>query len=133
MYESHDFATTYGEDAIKSNYALYSKILTLTPGDVSPSLSHDRILAYSGLLESKKGEVQFFASGLYSFKTKWVRGYQEGDPLETDEIVIHAFDDRDREIGISVDAGPRLVSWPTQADINCIIYSLRPASASEAK
>ena len=132
-YERRDFAATFGEDATTSNYAMYSKIVTLTPGDVNPSLSKDRILGYSALLVSKKGEAPFFASGLYSFKTEWVRGYQEGDSLETDEIVIDAYDARDREVRVSVYAGPRLVSWPTQADINRIIFSLRPASASDGK
>src|SRR5271154_4452109 len=69
----------FGNEAARSNYALRSVTLNLTPRDLRLFSSRQEISGNAVLLLIKGTETQRFKNGLYSFDTPWMRGFQEGD------------------------------------------------------
>jgi hypothetical protein len=120
---------TMGNAVISSNYAFRSKVLFLTPRDVHffPSL-RTRIAVNEFFMNSKQllevGPAG--RTGMFTFQTDAIRGFQIGNPAQSTLVEIYAFSKQDREITIGVrqDHGPK--SEFTQAKINRVLYSLRP-------
>ena len=92
----------FGEETTRSNYALVSAILNLTPRDLRLSFSRKKMVSSSVLLMLKPRWTGTVQSGLYSFRTEWLRGFQQGDPTKDKTVVIDAFDAHDHEIEIWV-------------------------------
>jgi hypothetical protein len=115
----------FGRDATRSNYALRSKELNLTPGDLRLFSSRREIVANSVFLTIKGIDSQRFKNGLYSFETQWMRDFQEGDLGRDRGVVIEAFDQQDRRLMLIIAAKPG-TSCFAQSDLNQIISSLRP-------
>jgi len=128
-----ELETVFGEGTMRSNYELISRTLNVTPGDLSIFSSRQKMVGNSVLLMIKQIDLPRIKHGLYSFQTNSFRGFQKGDPLRDDVVIIEAFDAQDHKIqlwiGAKHDASPK----PTQADINRILYSFRPASTTEVK
>jgi hypothetical protein len=123
----------FGEETTRSNYALCSKIVNLTPRDLHLSFSTQKMVSSSVLLMLKPQRVGTQQGGLYSFQTEWLRGFQEGNPTRDKVVTIYAFDAGDHEIEISVGRGQGPSQDITQSELNRIIYSLRPMLASLEK
>lgn len=121
-----DIRYVFGDEATRSNYALNRKMLYLTPRDVSPISSPRQMMGDSILLILKTIQTANIKGELYSFRTQWLRGFQEGGPARA---VVHAYDAQDREVEfwVGADKGANI---PSQADINRILYSLRPIDTS---
>jgi hypothetical protein len=115
----------FGRQATRSNYALLSKELNLTPSDLRLFSSPREIVANSVFLTLKGINSQRFKNGLYSFETQWMRGFQEGDLGRDRGVAIEAFDLQDRRLMLIVAAKPD-TSCFAQSDLNRIISSLRP-------
>jgi len=128
-----DVKNVFGEQTMNSNYALRSKILYLTPRDLRLFSTRREMVANSVLLTLKGIWTTTAKSGLYSFQTDWVRGFQEGSPTQDNTVSISAFDAQDREIMLYIGAEPRAANKPSQAAINRILYSLRPVASSPTK
>jgi hypothetical protein len=124
-----DVGKLFGKKAVSSNYDLRSKILYLTPRDLSLFSSRQEMAGNSILLLMKSIWTKRIKGGLYSFETPWIRGFQEGSPAEDDMTIIDGFDAHDREIELWV-GSDKGANKPSQADINRILYSLRPDPAS---
>jgi hypothetical protein len=124
-----DVGKIFGKKAVNSNYDLRSKILYLTPRDLSLFSSRQEMAGNSILLLMKSIWTKRIKGGLYSFETPWIRGFQEGSPAEDDMTIIDGFDAHDREIELWV-GSEKGANKPSQADINRILYSLRPDPAS---
>jgi hypothetical protein len=124
---------TLGEEATRSNYALRSKILNLTPSDLQLSLSRQKMVCSSVLLMLKPMWTDNLHGGLYSFRTEWLRGFQQGEPTRDKTVTIEAFDAHDHEIELSVGRAPDARQDVTQSELNRIIYSLRPILASQTE
>ncbi len=125
--------SVFGSGTLQSRYALLSKTLNVTPGDLRLTWSRQEMAENSVLLLIKDISVSRFKSHLYSFQTETVRGFQEGDPGPTMPAVIEAFDEQDRKIELWVGAKRGATSVPSQADVSRIIYSLRPATTPRTK
>jgi hypothetical protein len=123
----------FGKEATRSNYALRSKILYLTPRDLRLSFSRQKMVSNSVLLMLKPIWTGSLQGGLYSFQTEWLWGFQHGDPTKDKAIVIDAFDAHDHEIELSVGRGQDAAQTFSQSEINRIIYSLRPVSPSQTE
>jgi hypothetical protein len=128
-----DIRDVFGDQVAGSNYAMRSKILYLTPRDLRLFSPPRQMVANSILLSLKKIYTGAAKGRLYSFQTEWVRGFQEGDTARNNVVTIYAFDEQDREIVVFVGTEPNTGSKPTQADINRILYSLRPVPPSLTK
>lgn len=121
------------ERATASNYALRSTILNLTPGDLRISFFRRQMLTNSVLLMMKEVETPSIRDGIFSFETNWFRGFQEGDPARDAMVIIYGYDAEDREIEVWVGSKRGAKNRPTQADVDCVLYSLRPVAASDDK
>jgi len=123
----------FGEDTMRSNYALRSRILNLTPGDLRLSFSWREMASNSTLLMLKPMWSLQSKDGLYSFETNFLRGFQEGDPARDNMVVIDAFDAQDREIELWIGSQRGTAVRPSQADIDGIVWSVRPAATLQTK
>jgi hypothetical protein len=122
-----DIRSVFGDQTTSSNYALRSKILYLTPRYLRLISSRQEMTANSVLLTLKGIWTSTAKDGLYSFQTEWLRGFQVGSPAQNSTITIDAFDAQDREIQLTIGTEPNASSRPSQAEVNRILYSLRPA------
>jgi hypothetical protein len=124
--KNRDARSIWGADAMRSRYAFRSTMLNLTPADLHLFASRQKMVADSVLLTLKGAYVSERKHGLYSFQTAWFRGFQYGAPAQDDGVKIEAFDAQDREVEMIVGCGHRISPRPSQADINRILFSLRP-------
>jgi len=123
----------FGEEATRSNYALRSKILNLTPRDLQLSFSRQKMVSSSVLLMLKPMWADTLRGGLYSFQTEWLRGFQQGDPTLDKTVTIDAFDAHDHEIQLSIGRALGASQYVTQSELNRIIHSLRPILANQTE
>ncbi len=121
--------SVFGKETTRSRYALRSKILNLTPKDLNLFSSRQEIVANSVLLVIKGAELSRMKGGLYSFQTNWTRGFQEGSPDRDSAVVIDAFDSQDNKIELLI-GGAHGGNHPSQAEINRILFTLRPVTLS---
>jgi hypothetical protein len=120
----------FGQETTRSSYALRSKVLNLTPGDLHLFSSRQELAGNAMLLLIKGVELQRFKNGLYSFATPWMHGFQDGDLARDRGIVIEAFDNQDRRLTLVVAAKPGKSCFG-QPELNHIIFSLRLIPATE--
>jgi hypothetical protein len=125
--------TLFGEGTMRSNYALISRTLNVTPADLRIFSSRQKMVGNSILLRFKQIEISRVKGHVYSFQTESFRGFQEGDPQLDRMVIINAFDVQDHKVQLLVGAKPGTNPMPTQADINRILYSFRPVSTSQVK
>lgn len=123
----------FGDEATRSNYALRSKILNLTPRDLQLSFSRQKMVSSSILLTLKPIWTGSLQGGLYSFQTDSLRGFQQGDPTRDRTVIIDAFDAHDHEIELSIGRARGASQDVRQSELNRIIYSLRPIRAGQAE
>jgi hypothetical protein len=128
-----DLKSVLGDEATRSKYALLSKIWSLTPADLRFFSSRQEMVTNSLFLMLKKIWITSIKGGLYSFETGRLRGLQEGDPGEDNMVIIEAFDTSDNRIEIYVGSQRGANARPSQEDINRILCSLRPATATPTK
>lgn len=126
-----DITNVFGDETTRSNYALRSKVLSLTPRDLRLFSSRQEMVANSVLLILKKIETNRFRGGLFSFRTEWFRGFQKGDPALDKVVIVEAFDSLDHKVELYISSEPTAERKPSQRDINQILLSLRPASPSQ--
>jgi hypothetical protein len=128
-----DVSSVFGEETTRSNYALRSKVLSLTPRDLRLFSSRREMVANCVLLILKEIETNRFRGGLFSFQTEWFRGFQKGDPALDGVVIVEAFDSQDRKIELMIGSQPAAGSKLSQTDINQILLSLRPASLGKSQ
>jgi hypothetical protein len=120
-----------GPTALESNYGFISAVVATTPSDVAILRFPTKTLGARMLLGLKDSLASNAATGLFSFHTNHVRGFQLGDPSKTNAVDIIVFDERDAPlhlmIGVKEDSTVRV----SQGELSCIIQSIRPAD--EAK
>jgi hypothetical protein len=123
----------FGKETMRSNYDLTSRTLNVTPGDLRIFSSRQKMVGNSILLKFKEIQISRVKGRVYSFQAESFRGFQKGDPLHDDIVTIEAFDAQDHKIELLIGAKPNTSPRPTQADINRILYSLRPVSTTQVK
>jgi hypothetical protein len=122
--------------SLQTNYSWRAKELYLTPHDINVFSPRQEVAGNYALIIMKSAELRRIKGGLYSFQTERFRGFQEGNPVQDEVVIVEAFDSQDRLIKLFIasdHAGQHNVS---QADINQIVGSLRPtidASTSASK
>jgi len=124
------FEDVYGKEAVRSDYEFRRTILSMTPKDLSVLASPRQMVRNSVLLTLKGVESQRFKNGLYSFETPTMRGFLEGNIALDKGVLIQAFDHQDQLLTLIVGAKPGTACFG-QPELSHIIFSLRPAPASE--
>jgi hypothetical protein len=127
-----DVKAVFGEDATRSNYALRSKILNLTPRDLSLLSSRQEMVSDSLFLILKSAWTKRIRGGLYSFQTEWLHGFQEGSPAEDKAVLIEAWDTNDHKVELFVGSEPSAPKL-SQAELNRILFSLHPIPPTPAQ
>jgi hypothetical protein len=127
----------FGAGVMGSNYVLRSSILNSTPRDLRLFSSPREMVTNSVLLMLKPISVIAAKSGLYSFQSQSVRGFEEGTPGQANPVKIDAFDDKDREVDLLIGtqlhkrygltSGHKLRSIFTTSRTSCagMMYELR--------
>ncbi len=116
-----------GKEATQSNHGYYKAVFSATPDDYSISSPFQRLMGLRLLLTMKDALAETAASGLYSFETQHMRGFQLGHPAKDQAVTIFAFDSSDRYLTLYITAQEGTGGHVTQDQINCIIQSIRPA------
>ncbi len=122
-------SSVFGDEATRSRFALRSKILNLTPGDLRLFSTRQEMMTNSIFLFFKEMDMGKIKGGMYSFETGSLRGFQEGTPSQDDVVTIEAADSEDRILELWIASEHNAKSRPSQEDIDRIIFSLRPVSA----
>ncbi len=124
-----DVEAVFGAEATRSNYALRSKMLNLTPRDLHLFSLPREMVGDSVLLMLKTMSMGGVQSSMYSFHTEWLQGFQVGDPAHEKRVAIEAFDTNDREVQLWISVDKTSNHGLLQADINRIVYSLHSIPA----
>lgn len=123
------WATAFGANFPRSNYAIYEAAMNLTPDQISVFGPRQRAAAGVMLLEVAKSAYALPGdTGIYSFSSKYLRGFQFGDPDRARSIRVIAFDSEDRQLGIILTTRPESSVRISQVEINRVIQTLRPTS-----
>ena len=106
----------YGEENLKSEYAVSNLILHTTPDQFSisrPAPENEKIIPLLML----KGLYSVYGNVIYKFNLDNIRGFQFGNPQTTKNIYVHLFNESDQVIRLHFIAG-------TQAEIDYILSSI---------
>ncbi|MGD8445763.1 MAG: hypothetical protein PVH37_05150 [Desulfobacterales bacterium] len=106
----------YGEENLKSEYAVSSLILHTTPDQFSiskPAPENEKIIPLLML----KGLYSVYGNAIYKFNLDNVLGFQFGNPQTTKNIYVHLFNDEDQIFRLHFIAA-------TQAEIDHILSSI---------
>src|SRR5258708_36696704 len=103
------------------------------PGELKSCIQSKEMLSSSSLLMLKPMSTGTRKGGLYSFRTEWLRGFQQGDPTRDKTVTIEAFDSHDHEIELSIGRALGASQDVRQSEVNRIIYSLRPTLAGQTE
>jgi hypothetical protein len=114
----------------QSDYYLERSTLYATPDQLS-FIFPGRKKALAALwLSFKQIREKEAETGLYSFKTGQLRGFQFGDPRRAKSIVVEAFDDQDRKLEFVFSNKFPTNLTITQAEINRVLQTFHPAPAT---
>lgn len=123
------YRTIFGADFFPNNYSLYSAVYSASPAGLSPFMSRDKAVRISTLLQWKLAYGAYGTKTIYTLQAGNNRGLQFGDPATDHVVVVRLFDPHEQQMRLlftSKSAQPGIIS---QADINCVIDSIQPASS----
>jgi len=123
------YQTVFGTNLFPDNYALYSEVYGASPAAISPFMSRDRAVRVSTLLQWKLSFGSEGAKTIYTFETGNNRGLQFGDPGRDHTVIVRLFDSHDQQMRLLFTSKSAQAGLISQADINCVIDSLRPVSS----
>jgi hypothetical protein len=129
-----EFEFVIGKDAARSNYDLLLHTLTITPEQISPTLSKRDALRRLTLLRMKSYiYCQNAKPMFYSFDSKDLRCIQIGEPGPERTVEVKCFDPADREVDFHFGAKKDSGAMITQLQINRVIQTLRPTNKSSVE
>jgi hypothetical protein len=113
-----------------SDYDLERSTWYATPDQLSLFFPRRKDVFAATWLNIKSSLNQQAKTGLYSFTFGKLRGFQFGDPAKSHSVQVDAFDDQDRKFEFVFGSKPGPVFTITQAEINRVLQTLRPAPTS---
>lgn len=129
--QAQQIRALYGPETMASDYELERAILSMTPDQVSVFMPRNEAIRDSTLLLFKTFKVRREQSALYSVQTPNLRGFQKGDPSRDKSTALELFDYQDHRVEVLIGADRHGTVKITQADVNRIIQTLRPAPESK--
>jgi len=123
------YQAVFGTDIFPNNYALYLAVYGASPAAISPFMSRDHAVRVSTLLQWKLAFGSEGAKTIYTFKAGNDRALQFGDPAREHIVIVRLFDPHDQQIRLLFTSKSAQTGVISQADINCVIDSLRPVSS----
>lgn len=129
------FRQAFSTGLHQSKYQQFEAVISATPSQLSPLLSHTDFARIRTLLEIKGlwFEHSAAASDIFSFETTDYRGFENsGLPHGWQNVVLHIFDKRDQHwFTILIACDDRSGVKLKQAEVNRVIGSFREAAKSE--
>lgn len=116
----------FGGHPFDSNYDLYSAVYASTPSQLTSLMSRPDAERINTLLTWKANFDTQLPGGVYRFELPGLRGLQFGDPETSKEIVVRAFNNRDRQFEIQMVMPAGVTEKLNQGEINQIIATLKP-------
>jgi hypothetical protein len=123
------YQTIFGADFFPNNYSLYSAVYSASPAGLSPFMSRDKAVRISTLLQWKLGYGAYGTKTMYMLQAGDNRGLQFGDPAADHVVVVRLFDPHEQQMRLLFTSKSAQSGVISQADINCIIDSIQPASS----
>ncbi|HWR17549.1 MAG TPA: hypothetical protein VN577_22160 [Terriglobales bacterium] len=121
-----------GSDTVRSEYDFSKAVYFITANDISLWMSRQRAARAIILMNIKSSQVSSRNPDTFLLETALFRGFQEGSPdvegVRGRQVRIRLFDSDGKELQLVISAkkGASL----TQAQINRVIQSIRPAVSS---
>jgi hypothetical protein len=124
-------ASVYGAKTIQSDYDFDQAVMSTTPSQLSYVLPGRKEVRAAVLLMLKPIEMTDAETGFYSFETKNLRGFQNGNPAKAKNVMVKAFDAEDHLFEFVFGNRSYPNGGPTQADINMVLQTLRLAPGAQ--
>ena len=131
-------AAAYGDDALSSDYSLFSAIYSTTPSALNPFLPPIRAEGLQSGLVIKALTPPLGNSAIFYVHSPSMRGFQLGDPSVAPKKLAVLLCDENAEFELNFEQRDTQTGPITQANLNLIIQSLRreptfrPQSANAA-
>lgn len=122
------YQTVFGTNLFANNYALYLAVYGASPAAISPFMSRDEAVRISTLLQWKLAFGNEATNTIYTLQTGDNRGLQFGDPARDHIVIVRLFDPHDQQVRLLFTSKSAQPSTFSQADINCVVDSIRPSS-----
>lgn len=126
----HSYEAIFGRGFFPDNYAMYAAVYGAAPNQVWPFTPRARAVRIDTLLIWKLRFSTYGRTTIYSIQTNNMRGFQFGDPSRDRFLLVHLFDDSGGQVRILFTSKSGQPGTIPQADLNCVIYSLRSAYSS---
>ncbi len=117
----------FGPGALDSHYGFFKAIISTTPDELDSAGSFQKTIGVRMRLLMKEGFARGGETGIYSFETEDIRGFQLGDPTRSDSINLTVFDRSDRQLNLWLSSVDPSEVRLTQSEVSCIIQHTRPA------
>jgi hypothetical protein len=126
-----ELAPVYGRGALRSDYDFDRAVVNASPSQLSYIFPGRKEIRAASLLMLKPIETVKAETGIYSFQTARLRGFQNGDPMRADSVLVKAFDSDDHQFEFVFGNKSYPDAGLTQADINRVLQTLRPTPTSQ--
>lgn len=123
------YQNIFGVDLFPDNYSLYLAVYGTSPAGISPFMSKDKAVRVSTLLQWKLAFGAYGTKTIYNFQTGNMRGLQFGDPATDHAVVVRLFDSHEQQMRLLFTSKSAQTGVVSQADINCVVDSIQPASS----
>lgn len=120
------YESIFGPGFFRDNYSLYAAVYSAAPRDIWPFTSRSKTVRINTLLMWKLRFGTNGADAIYSVAKNQLHGFQLGDPSRDRAVVVHLFDENGGQLRILFTSKSGQPGTISQADINCVVDSLRP-------
>lgn len=127
VYSSYE--GIFGTGFFPDNYSLYSAVYSAAPNELWPFTSRSKAIRTNTLLMWKLRFGTNGADTIYSVRSTNMRGFQLGDPSRDRTVMEQLFDNQGGQLRILFTSKSGQPGTIPQADINCVLYSLKPLLA----
>lgn len=123
------YQAVFGTNLFANDYALYLAVYGASPAAISPFMSRDEAVRISTLLQWKLAFGSDGTKSIYTLQAGDNRGLQFGDPARDHIVVVRLFDSHGQQIQLLFTSKSAQPNTFSQADINCVVDSIHPASS----
>lgn len=122
----------WGEKTLESNFALTKAILETSPAQISVFAPRAKVLGLGILLMLKPSTAVCGETGIFTFDTPTIRGFQMGDPDKRPKCIsVSAFDTADHQLKLTFGIQKVATGQISQAEVNRVLQTVRPATKLE--
>jgi len=122
----------WGEKTFESNFTLTKAMLETSPAQMAVFAPRAKTLGLGILLLLKPSTAMGGETGIFTFDTPTIRGFQMGDPGKRPKYIsVRAFDMGDHQLELTFGIQKSAIGQITQAEVNRVLQTVRPVTKSE--